>query len=224
MTHDSDDIENNAPIFREKTSNTVTSDIEIPSRQGITKFGTSDFTTFINSLYIDPVIASNDLSKNPSFKRMQDNVTYLLSRNCYSKNISEQNSITKIKWGYYQTMLAAAWQCTWPGNTWLQWQKSVPKVRKSLEKVPNYQGIDGQEDCQTPFKSRCELLDALIQRCFNEPASGQKCPGIPMTIKVSGKCRSDPTNEFHDIRFHWDLDSDGVPILLHLTMICPFGS
>jgi hypothetical protein len=197
----------------------------------MTNFGnSSSFVTFINSLYtVSPVVSDDNFNTSDShsqnlFRKMQDNVAYLLSMNCYSRNIGEQNSITKIKWGYYQAMLAAHWKCRWPGNTWIQWQMSVPKVRKSLEKVPNYQGIDGQEDCQTPFKNRCELLDALIQRCFNEPASGQTCPGIPMTIKVSGKCKADPTNEFHDIRFHWDLDSDGVPILLHLTMICPFGS
>jgi hypothetical protein len=90
--------------------------------------------------------------------------------------------------------------------------------------VPNYQGVDGQEECSGALKNRCDLLDALVQRCFNDPASGQIDPGIPMWINVSAKCDNDPSNKLHDIRFHWDLGPDGNPTLLHLTMICPYGS
>ncbi|MGB8843920.1 MAG: hypothetical protein WCC64_22955 [Aliidongia sp.] len=188
-----------------------------------TNFGKQTFVEFINSLYVDTIPTTDTFSPNP-LTRMQKNVKLLLNMNCYSANFGKDNSIANIKWGYYQAMLAGAWQCKWPDNTWMEWQKSIPKVRQSLKMVANYQGVDGQEDCHTTLKNRCDLLDALIQRCFNEPASRQTCPGIPMRITISGKCEADPTRAFHDIRFHWDLDSDGVPIMLHLTMICPFGS
>jgi hypothetical protein len=187
-------------------------------------FGASNFTDFINGLYNSqnvPITLSSDFSILNPYKKMQDNVRKLLELGCYTKKSGESNSIQNIKWGDYQTILACIQNQRWPGNTWIQWQKSVYKTRKKLASVPNYQGIDGQEDCGGTLRNKCDLLDALVQRCFNDPASGQTDPGIPMLISVSTKCAEDPSNQFPDIRFHWDLGTDGNPTLLHLTMICP---
>lgn len=187
-------------------------------------FGNSSFTDFINGLYNSqnvPPAFSSDFPILSPYKKMQDNVRKLLELGCYTKKSGESNSIQNIKWGDYQTILACIQNQPWPGHTWIRWQKSVYKTREKLASVPNYQGVDGQEDCGGTLRNKCDLLDALVQRCFNDPASGQTDPGIPMLINVSAKCAGDPSNQLPDIRFHWDLGADGNPTLLHLTMICP---
>ncbi|MGB8843919.1 MAG: hypothetical protein WCC64_22950 [Aliidongia sp.] len=174
----------------------------------IYKYDTPTFSAFINSLY-----ASAD--------QMQTNVETLTHPQTgkYTKSPGRANSIQAIKWGDYQPVLAPL--DTWPGATGERWVKSAAEARNSLMKVANTDPVDDRYPTNIP-KTRCDLLDALVQKCFNTPAAGQTKPGIPMAIDVTEKPSTDANRDLHDIVFHWESDADGKPTLLYLTMVCAY--
>jgi hypothetical protein len=172
------------------------------------KYDTPTFSAFINSLYA-------------SAEQMQANVETLTHPQTgkYTKSPGQTNSIQAIKWGDYQPILAPL--DTWPGATGERWVKSAAEARNSLMKVANTDPVDDREPTNIP-KTRCDLLDALVQKCFNTPAAGQTKPGIPMAIDVTEKPSTDVNRDLHDIVFHWETDADGQPTLLYLTMVCAY--
>jgi hypothetical protein len=172
------------------------------------KYKHPTFVAFINSLYA-------------SAEQMQANVETLTHPQTgkYTKSPGRANSIQALKWGDYQPILAPL--DTWPGVTGERWVKSAAEARNSLIKVANTDPVDDRDPANIP-KTRCDLLDALVQKCFNTPAAGQTKPGIPMAIDVTEKPSTDVNRDLHDIVFHWETDGDSKPTLLYLTMVCAY--
>lgn len=186
----------------------------------IYKYDCPEFVPFLNSIYTGAALSSRASlgAWPPSPEAMQKNVEWLVGDGGYT-----QDSIKHILWGADQKFLAEKWNTDWPNNTRQSWDKSVRAARASLATVANHEKI-GFHDGPHPPKNRCDLLDALVQRCFNHPAAGQARPGIPMVVDLSEKPATDSDKDKHDIAFHWVFDKNKHPILLFLTMICPYGA
>jgi|GEM_PF-1120411 hypothetical protein len=171
-------------------------------------YDTPTFSAFVNDLYA-------------SAEQMQANVDTLTHplTGPYTKTRGRANSIQTIRWGDYQPILAPL--DTWPGVTGERWVKAAAEARRSLMQVANTDPVDDRDPGNIP-KTRCDLLDALVQKCFNTPAAGQVKPGIPMVIDVTEKPSTDLNRDLHDIVYHWQTDAEGNPTLLYLTMVCAY--
>ncbi len=175
------------------------------------RYNDTAFIPFINDLYSSP-------------EQMHANVEKLVrtfQAQAETDEVGARALLASIKWGAYQPILSDA--SKWPDNTSRYWQSDVEKARASLSKVPNGEQV-GYQDPPEPPANRCDLLDALVQRCFNRPASSHTRPGIPMVIDVTTKPWTDAHRDLHDIVFRWILGPDGAPVKLYLTMICPYGT
>jgi len=122
--------------------------------------------------------------------------------------------LSKMKWGEYQLILSP--MANWPGNTGKHWAASVAYARAGLARVSNADPLSTDEPRNVP-KDKCSLLDAAIRKCFSST------PPIPMTIDVDQQNTANANT--HGLRLRWVYDTVGrPPILLELTMICPYGS
>src|SRR5580658_349692 len=171
------------------------------------KYDTPSFVTFMSMMLSSP-------------KQMQAGIDYLIQTGKYTSETFQQ-----VQFGRYELDLIPSH--LWPGNTGIVWRQSAEAARTSLACIVNHETVDGRipadgEDETTVPANRCDLLDALIQRCFTMPAAGEEDAGIPISIDVVAKPATDGNRDKHDISFHWELDSAGGPLLLYLTMICPY--
>lgn len=121
--------------------------------------------------------------------------------------------VKNIKYGVYQDILVDLSH----DNNWLP---SMKAARASLANQKNNLPILGRDyDGYIP-EYKLELLDAVINYCFNNPVAGQMKNGIPMVIDVQEKVKSSPGDDLHDIHISWTY-VNGAPVQLNWTMICP---
>lgn len=156
------------------------------------------FKAFINRLYYP----ANNMEKSTRMLIEEKGKAYL----------------SQMKWGDYQKILAKQRHQHWPGDTEKVWDAAVAAARANLSLLPNKDALSLDEANIIP-PDKCALLDAAIRKCFSST------PPIPMTIDVEMKSAHSPDAQKHAIRLHWVYeDLTGPPLLLQLTMICPYGA
>ncbi len=121
--------------------------------------------------------------------------------------------IATMEFGQYQPKIAPEAVNAKGPKAWLQ---DMGGSRLSLTSQPNTTPLSNDEPKVIPL-TRCALLDASIRKCFNSD------PPIPMLVDVTQQPKDSPNASQHDIKLVWDYaPGSNVPILLHLTMVCPF--
>jgi hypothetical protein len=137
---------------------------------------------------------------------MKKSVAFLKNR--------EDIDIATMLFGQYQPLLAP--EAVQADKTPKFWWQEMGGARMSLAKQPNDQPVvDYAKEKVVPL-TRCDLLDACVRMCFNSEPDP-----ICMNVNVTQKAQDDPNPDQHAIDLKWDYDGE-VPILLHLTMICPY--
>ena len=155
---------------------------------------------------------------NQKFKDHINSFYYPLSAMQKSVEILKQSNqldLATMKFGDYQPILSPL--DNWPGETGRRWVKSKDHARAGLAKQYNNTPLSADESAVVPL-TKCDLLDASVRKCFNSQ------PPIPMQIDVQEQPQDSPSAAQHDIKLVWTYGSDGIPTLLRLTMVCPYGS
>ena len=150
------------------------------------------------------------------FKQAMDSHYYPLAKMIESVNFlknREDIDIATMQFGQYQPLLAPeAVQADKSPKFW--WQE-MGLARMSLAKQPNTEPVSNGDTGAVPL-TMCDRLDACVRKCFNSE------PPICMSINVTQKANDDPNPGEHAIELVWDYNDAGAPILLNLTMICPY--
>lgn len=153
---------------------------------------------------------------NQQFKDHMNSLYYPLSAMQRSVEILKSKlDLSTLKFGDYQSILSPLDR--WPGDTGEKWMKSKEYARRGLASQINSAPLAADEPDVVPL-TKCDLLDASVRKCFNSQ------PPIPMKIDVQEQPEHSPNATQHDIRLVWTYGDDGVPTLLRLTMVCPYGS
>jgi hypothetical protein len=130
------------------------------------------------------------------------------------------NGLKNIKYGDYQTILVPPGN--WPSLAAARWPKEMRTARDSLAMQVNLYPVSNVDP--TVPSNKCALLDAIVNYCFNNPASGETLPGVPMQIDVGTRSANDLDRNFHSISWEWEYGDDGRPSQLSWKMWCPYGS
>jgi hypothetical protein len=164
------------------------------------------------------LIAGGRPYNNQQFKDHMNRLYYPLSAMQKSVEIlkeSNQLDLSTMEFGDYQSVLSPLDR--WPGDTGKKWLKSKDYARAGLASQPNSAPLSADEPSVMPL-TKCGLLDASVRKCFNSE------PPIPMQVDIQEQGQDAPNAAQHDIRLVWTYGSDGIPTLLRLTMVCPYGS
>src|SRR5882757_4474142 len=164
------------------------------------------------------LIAGGKPYNNQQFKDHMNRHYYPLSAMQSSVEVlkaSNQIDIATMEFGDYQSILTPLDK--WPGDLGSKWERSKQYARAGLASQPNNTPLSADEPSVVPL-TKCGLLDASVRKCFNST------PPIPMQIDVQEQPKDSPNATQHDIKLVWTYGSDGIPTLLRLTMVCPYGS
>jgi hypothetical protein len=126
--------------------------------------------------------------------------------------------VKAIKYGDYQTLLTSTAQ--WAPDAAKAWPQSMIDARNSLSTQKNVLPI--MSGSATTPATKCDLLDSIVNYCFNTALPGAASPGIPMVIDVQQKSSIEPGNAIHDVHVSWTY-VNGVPVQLNWTMVCPYS-
>lgn len=124
---------------------------------------------------------------------------------------------SQFHWGGYQKRVVPH-RGLWPvvtspsGNTistWDTYKRSIDLQRASLAFVPNTDPVAPDEPNHVP-STKLDLLDEAVRKAFYSN------PPIPFDVNVQNA-----TGSTHDVGIAWDVDQNGAPTMLHLTIFCP---
>ena len=163
------------------------------------------------------LIAGGKPYNNQQFKDHMNSLYYPLSamQRSVERLKSSSLDLATMEFGDYQPILSPLDQ--WPGDLGSKWERSKEYARAGLATQPNHTPLSADEPSVVPL-TKLGLLDASVRKCFNST------PPIPMQIDVQEQPKDSPDAARHDIKLIWTYGSDGVPTLLRLTMVCPYGS
>ncbi|MGB8842681.1 MAG: hypothetical protein WCC64_16600 [Aliidongia sp.] len=170
------------------------------------------------------------MTENPSKDEAFNNSTFLRLMNSVHFPASAMHasatkleicnlSTPEIKWGKYEQEFLLTDPDKWPNQTYLQWNGSVKRAREDMKLIKNNETVNG--DVATIPPTRVDLLDALIQYCFeNAPAHEEKV-GIPIIENLRDKTKDDPEPTLTDFVFQWvTFGNDTKPSMLAFTILC----
>jgi hypothetical protein len=164
------------------------------------------------------LIAGGKPYNNQQFKDHMNRHYYPVSAMQKSVEVlraSSQIDLATMEFGDYQSILSPLDK--WPGDTGEKWVRSKEFARRGLASQPNNTPLSADEPSVVPL-TKCGLLDASVRKCFNST------PPIPMQVDIQEQPKDSANATQHDIRLVWTYGSDGIPTLLKLTMVCPYGS
>ena len=125
----------------------------------------------------------------------------------------EDIDIATMQFGQYQPLLAP--EAVQANQTPKFWWREMGLARMSLARQSNTQPVYKGYKGFVPL-TMCDRLDACVRLCFNSE------PPICMNVNVTQKGKDDPNPGEHAIELQWDYNDAGRPVLLHLTMVCPY--
>lgn len=124
---------------------------------------------------------------------------------------------SQFVWGSYQKRVVPH-QVLWPVvtshsgrqvSTWDTYKRSIDLQRASLAFIPNTDPLSPDEPNHVP-PTRLDLLDEAVRKAFYSN------PPIPFDVNVQNA-----SGTTHELQVDWDVDADGNPTMLHLTIFCP---
>jgi hypothetical protein len=152
---------------------------------------------------------------NQQFKNDMNSLYFPLDKMKASVEIlkaSDAIDMATMEFGQYQPILA-------PRAVFVKgpkfWWRECGFARIQLSAQPNTTPLSKDQPNVVPL-TMCDLMDACVRKCFNSD------PPICMKINVIQKQKDDPNSDQHEIKLIWDYGAGDVPILLNLTMVCPF--